>query len=182
MKNSNDYFPLSKTSLRDKILGAWVGKSYGAMMGEPMEFDAQGEIYEGSLDIHPDAPKIWLHNEDDLYTNMAFLEILRDHGLNATQDNFADVFRKKDFMLWHANGQARQNLLEGIPPGLSGHPYYNPHADDIDFQIECDFIGIISPGLSDSSQKISDFSIISSLVLILGNYFFGRRVLLLILY
>ena len=85
-------------------------------------------------------------------------------------------------MLWHANGQARQNLLEGIPPGLSGHPYYNPHADDIDFQIECDFIGIISPGLSDSSQKISDFSIISSLVLILGNYFFGRRVLLLILY
>ena len=156
MKNSNEYFTLSKTSLRDKILGAWVGKSYGAMMGEPMEFDAQGEIYEGSLDIHPDAPKIWLHNEDDLYTNMAFLEILRDHGLHATQDNFADVFRKKDFMLWHANGQARQNLLEGIPPGLSGHPYYNPHADDIDFQIECDFIGIISPGLSDSSQKISD--------------------------
>ena len=59
-------------------------------------------------------------------------------------------------MLWHANGQARQNLLEGIPPGLSGHPYYNPHADDIDFQIECDFIGIISPGLPKVALEIAN--------------------------
>jgi len=147
---------ISKSDLRNKILGAWVGKSYGAIMGEPMEFQAQGEIYEGSLDIQPAAPKIWLHNEDDLYTNMAFLEILREKGLQATQDDFADVFRKSDFMLWHANGQARQNLLAGIPPGLSGHPYYNPHADDIDFQIECDFIGIISPGLSQAALNIAD--------------------------
>jgi len=26
------------------------------MMGEPMEFDAQGEIYKGSLAIQPEAP------------------------------------------------------------------------------------------------------------------------------
>ena len=146
----------TKTELRNKILGAWVGKSYGAMMGEPMEFHAQGEIYEGSLDIQPDAPKFWLYNEDDLYTNMAFLEVMQKKGLYASQDDFADVFRKSDFMLWHANGQARQNLLEGVPPGLSGHPYYSPHADDIDFQIECDFIGIISPGLSEAALVIAD--------------------------
>ncbi|MEM7030045.1 MAG: ADP-ribosylglycohydrolase family protein [Chloroflexota bacterium] len=149
-------FKISKANLQDKILGGWSGKSYGAMMGEPMEFHAQGKIYEDSLAIHPDAPKIWLHNEDDLYTNMAFLEILRDKGLQATQDDFADVFRKKDFMLWHANGQARQNLLAGIAPGLSGHPIHNPHADDIDFQIECDFIGIISPGMSETAIAMAD--------------------------
>ncbi|MEM7333527.1 MAG: ADP-ribosylglycohydrolase family protein [Chloroflexota bacterium] len=148
-------YKLSKKELKNKILGAWVGKSYGAMMGEPMEFHAQGEIYEGLLDIQPEAPTTWLYYEDDLYTNMAFLEIMRDKGLNASQDDFADVFRKSDFMLWHANGQARQNLLEGVPPGLSGHPYYSPHADDIDFQIECDFIGIVSPGLSEAALKIA---------------------------
>ena len=75
-------------------------------MGKPMEFAAQGEIYDGSLDRHPDTPKIWLHNEDDLYTNMAFLEVM--------QDNFADIFRNSKFMLWHANGQAKQNLLAGV--------------------------------------------------------------------
>jgi hypothetical protein len=149
-------FEISKVDLKDKILGAWVGKSYGAMMGEPMEFQAQGEIYEGLLDIQPEAPTTWLHNEDDLYTNMAFLEIMRDKGLNATQADFAEVFTKSDFMLWHANGQARQNLLAGVPPGLSGHPHYNPHADDIDFQIECDFIGIVSPGLAQSAVAIAD--------------------------
>ena len=149
-------FEITSQNLKDKILGGWTGKSYGAIMGEPMEFHAQGNTYNGSLDIHPDAPKIWLHNEDDLYTNMAFLEIMRDKGLNASQDNYADVFRKSKFMLWHANGQARQNLLAGVEPGLSGHPYYSPHADDIDFQIECDFIGIVSPGLSKSSQKIAN--------------------------
>jgi len=149
-------YRITKPDLRDKILGGWTGKSYGAMMGEPMEFHAQGKIYKGSLEIRPEAPKVWLHHEDDLYTNMAFLEIMRDKGLHASQDNFADIFRNSKFLLWHANGQARQNLLEGIKPGLSGHPKYSPHADDIDFQIECDFIGIVSPGLSKSSQIISD--------------------------
>lgn len=146
---------ISKQTLKDKILGGWAGKSYGAMMGEPMEFAAQGEIYEGSLDIHPEAPTTWLHNEDDLYVNMAFLEIMQDKGLNATQDDFAEVFRSSKFMLWHANGQARQNILAGIKPGLSGHPFYNPHADDIDFQIECDFIGLICPGLPHTAQTIA---------------------------
>ena len=87
---------------------------------------------------------------------MAFLEVLRDKGLDASQEDFADVFRQSKFMLWHANGQARQNLLAGITPNLAGHPQYNPHADDIDFQIECDFIGIISPGLSKSANLICD--------------------------
>lgn len=32
------------TALRDKILGGWTGKAYGDMMGEPMEYRAQGEI------------------------------------------------------------------------------------------------------------------------------------------
>ena len=147
---------ISKKKLHNKILGGWIGKSYGAMMGEPMEFHAQGEIYEGCLDIQPEAPKTWLYYEDDLYTNMAFLEILQEKGLNASQNDFAEVFLKYKFMLWHANGQARQNLLAGVPPNLAGHPYYNPHADDIDFQIECDFIGIISPGLSEAAIKIAD--------------------------
>ena len=90
-------------------------------MGEPMEFAAQGEIYEGSLAIQPEAPTKWLHNEDDLYVNMAFLEVMRERGMHATIDDFAKVFRDSKFMLWHANGQARQNikgeLLEWKIPG-----------------------------------------------------------------
>jgi hypothetical protein len=149
------YYEVSLDSLQDKILGGWCGKAYGCMMGEPMEFKAQGEIYEGSLDIDPKAPTTWLHNEDDMYVNMALLEIMRDEGLSAGLEDYAKVFRESEFMLWHANGQARQNIKDGIPPGLSGHPFYNPHADDIDFQIECDFIGLVSPGLPLSATRIA---------------------------
>jgi len=146
---------LSVDELKDRILGGWTGKSYGCMMGEPMEYAVQGEFYEGSLDIHPKAPTTWLHNEDDLYVNMALLEVMRDKGLDADAEDYAKVFRESKFMLWHANGQARQNILAGIDPRLSGHPQYNPHADDIDFQIECDFIGLVCPGLPQKAQAIS---------------------------
>lgn len=146
---------LTKSDLADRILGAWTGKSWGAVIGEPHEYDYQGVIYEGPIEVHPQAPSEWLYREDDLYTNMAFLEVLRDKGLDATTGDFAAVFTHKNFMLWHANGQARQNLLEGIPPELCGHPVYNPHADDIDFQIECDFIGIISPGLPLQAREMA---------------------------
>ena len=154
--DTKKYYELSLDELQDKILGGWCGKAYGCMMGEPMEFKAQGEIYEGSLDIDPKAPTTWLHNEDDMYVNMALLEIMRKKGLEASITDYAEVFRESEFMLWHANGQARQNLKEGIAPGLSGHPFYNPHADDIDFQIECDFIGLVSPGLPSSSTRIAN--------------------------
>ncbi|NKB71613.1 MAG: hypothetical protein GKR89_31450 [Candidatus Latescibacteria bacterium] len=154
--HTNNWHKITRTALKDKILGGWAGKAYGCMMGEPMEYRAQGEIYEGSLDIHPDAPTTWLHNEDDLYVNMALLEVVRDQGLDATMEDFARVFRHSQFMLWHANGQARQNIKAGIAPGLSGHPFYNPHADDIDFQIECDFIGLICPGLPQTASAIAD--------------------------
>jgi len=154
--NSRNSHRISNSELMDKIKGGWTGKSYGCMMGEPMEYVAQGEIYEGTLAIASDAPSLWLQHEDDLYVNMAFLEVMRDKGLDATSDDYAKVFRESKFMLWHANGQARQNINAGIAPALCGHPCYNPHADDIDFQIECDFIGLICPGLPRSAQSIAD--------------------------
>ena len=42
---------------------------------------------------------------------------------------------------------ARYNILRGMKPPASGNWRNNPDADDIDFQIESDFIGLMSPGL-----------------------------------
>ena len=58
-------------------------------------------------------------------------------------------------MLWHANGQARQNVLTGIDSHLCGHPFYNPHADASDFSNDCDWIGLVCPGLPHMAQKIA---------------------------
>jgi hypothetical protein len=146
---------MEKSVLLDKIKGGWVAKSYGVSFGGPTEFQSQGEIIEGPLELNPEGLKL-LKWQDDMYVNMALLKAVVDKGLDATPADFAREFAHGGFKLWHANGQGRQNILEGIPPEKSGHPKYNPHADDIDFQIECDFIGLFSPGLPQAAQKVCE--------------------------
>jgi hypothetical protein len=41
-------------------------------------------------------------------------------------------------------------------PPQSGHWLNNPHADDIDFQIEADFAGLMSPGMVNTASEICD--------------------------
>lgn len=38
---------------------------------------------------------------------------------------------------------------------------HNPHADDIDYQIEADFAGLMSPGMPNTASEISDKSVTS---------------------
>jgi hypothetical protein len=44
----------------------------------------------------------------------------------------------------------------GIPAPMSGNPKYNQHANDIDFQIEADFIGIMCPGMPQRVIELCD--------------------------
>lgn len=146
---------ISRAALLDKIRGGWAGKGYGLAVGGPTEFRYQGKIYEGPLEVNTEGLKSIADN-DDFYVPVALLRALAVYGLDAPTSAFAKQFAYGNFLLWHANGQGRQNILAGIPPERSGHPLYNPHADDIDFQIECDFIGLVSPGLPKSARRISD--------------------------
>jgi len=146
---------ISKAELMNKIKGGWIGKAYGVSFGGPTEFKYQGKIIQGPLKLDSKGLKR-LKAQDDMYVNMALLQTLVDKGLDASSADFAKEFAYGGFLLWHANGQGRQNILEGIPPEKSGHPLYNPHAEDIDFQIECDFIGLVCPGLPQMAMDICD--------------------------
>jgi hypothetical protein len=64
------------------------------------------------------------------------------------------MFRDSEYRLWHANLAARRALRRGVPGVDSGKPHYNAHANDIDFQIESDFIGLMSPGLPQASNDL----------------------------
>ena len=64
------------------------------------------------------------------------------------------MFRDAQYRLWHANLAARRALKRGVPATLSGTPKYNAHANDIDFQIEADFIGLMTPGMLQASNDL----------------------------
>lgn len=146
---------LSSESLLDKIRGGWFGKAYGVTYGGPTEFTSLGNIIEDSIHITQKSLSK-LSTQDDLFINMAFLGVVSREGADAPISSFANEYANSGFLLWHANGQARQNLLAGIPPTVSGHPYYTVHADDISFQIGSDFIGLIHPGLPQTAFELTD--------------------------
>lgn len=153
---------LTKEELMDKIKGGWAGQTIGCTYGGPTEFKYKGAI------IHDNTPIVWYDDYaketfetdpglyDDVYMDLTFLEVMEKEGINAPASAYALSFANADYKLWHANQAARYNILHGIMPPESGHWKNNPHADDIDFQIEADFIGMLCPGQVNVSSKLSD--------------------------
>lgn len=144
---------LQRSVLEDKIKGGWAGQTIGVTYGWPTEFLYQGTFIQDYEHIPWEddyvnrAMREFPGLFDDVYVDLTFMEVLERLGLDAPVDAFAAAFSDKAYELWHANQVARYNLKNGISPKESGHWLNNPHADDIDFQIEADFAGLINPGL-----------------------------------
>ncbi|HET6898014.1 MAG TPA: ADP-ribosylglycohydrolase family protein, partial [Vicinamibacteria bacterium] len=150
---------LSKAVLEDKIRGGWAGQMIGVSYGAPTEFRSNGKIIEGNLNQYLDWSPARLENaidQDDLYVEMTFAEVMDKVGLEATTEQYGAMFKDSKYQLWHANAGARRALNRGIASPMSGHPQYNLHADDIDFQIESDFIGLMTPGLPREANRYAD--------------------------
>jgi len=145
---------ISANQLRDKIAGGWAGKMIGVAFGGPTEFRARGETYEKELTWQPQMVASALH-QDDLYVQMSFMMTMDEYGLEAPAEKFVESFANAGYRLWHANVQARKNYWDGIVPPASGSPEFNLHADDIDFQIEADYIGFMCPGMPQTANKIA---------------------------
>lgn len=153
---------ISKQDLEDKIKGGWAGQTIGVTFGGPYEFR-----YNGTF-IGDYQPLKWqdgylkntmLNNPglyDDLYMDLTFVDVFEKYGLHAPVDSFANAYAHAGYMLWHANQSGRYNILHGIKAPQSGYWKNNPHADCIDYQIESDFAGLMSPGMPNTASAISD--------------------------
>jgi len=141
--------------LKDKIAGGWAGKMVGVTYGAPTEFRAQGKTYEDSIKWKPADIKgsMW---QDDIYVQLTFLMSMDKYGIDAPSKKYQEMFARAGYHLWHANMQARKNYYDSIFAPLSGTPEYNIHADDIDFQIEADYIGFMCPGMPRTASEIAD--------------------------
>lgn len=155
-------FTFTETTLSDKIRGGWAGQTIGCTFGGPTEFKYKGGIIHDQVeflwyddyawDTFRDDPGLY----DDVYMDLTFVEIMAREGVDAPAESYARAFANADYKLWHANQAARYNILHGIMPPASGHWTNNPHADDIDFQIEADFIGMITPGMVNTASAFAD--------------------------
>lgn len=146
---------VTMADLEDKIRGGWAGQMIGVSFGAPTEFRYNGRIIEGEISWSPEQVSNALQ-QDDLYVEMTFASVMDRFGLDATTEQYGMAFRDTRYPLWHANACARRLLNNGVKAPLSGHPRYNVHANDIDFQIESDFIGMMTPGLPRESNRFCE--------------------------
>jgi hypothetical protein len=155
-------FDISPASLQDKIKGGWAGQTIGVTYGGPVEFRFNGTM------INDYQPIVWYDGYikktmenipglyDDLYMDLTFVDVFEKKGIDAPIEEHAKAYANAGYVLWHANQAGRYNILNGITAPQSGHWLHNPHADDIDFQIESDFSGLMSPGMPNTAAKIGD--------------------------
>ena len=147
---------ISKDRFMDKCKGAWAGQMVGVCYADIYEFKSNGKpITDPLKDWAPQRVKGAL-GQDDVYVEMTFLKALEEHGLDITHEQAGKAFAASEYELWHANKRGRENVRRGIMPPASGHPDNNPHANDIDFQIEADLLGIICPGLPQETNRLSE--------------------------
>ncbi|HZT33557.1 MAG TPA: ADP-ribosylglycohydrolase family protein [Bryobacteraceae bacterium] len=149
------YREIPLAELHDRIAGGWAGQMIGVSFGAPTEFRSNARINDASLPAWTPERVSNSLQQDDLYVDMTFAQVLDDKGLDATTEDFGAMFREARYSLWHANLGARRALRRGVPATLSGTPRYNVHANDIDFQIESDFIGLMAPGLPQAANDIA---------------------------
>lgn len=141
---------------RDKMAAGWIGQMCGVGWGAPTEFKWNRKI------IPAEAMPVWKpemvnqYHQDDLYVEMTFLRTLEKHGWDCSIRQAGIDFANSGYPLWHANKAGRDNLRAGIAPPDSGHPHFNKHADDIDYQIEADFAGLIAPGLPNTAIALGE--------------------------
>ena len=155
-------YTISKDSLLDKIKGGWAGQAIGCTYGGPTEFKYCGTMIQDYVPIewYDGYIKWWYDNVpglyDDVYMDLTFVNVFDRLGLDAPADSFAMAFATAEYPLWHANQAARYNILQGIMPPASGHWMNNPHACDLDYQIEADYAGLMSPGMPNAASGIAD--------------------------
>ena len=98
---------LSLQSLEDKVRGGWAGQMIGVAYGAPTEFRSNGKIYESPIPWSPERVSNALQ-QDDLYVEMTFAEVMDTKGLEATSEDFGEMFKNSKYSLWHANAAARR--------------------------------------------------------------------------
>ena len=154
-KSSGDYVEITDSVMTDKVKGGWAGKMIGVMYGRPMEFAATGVTYSDSIYWQPENIEKALM-EDDIYGQLNFMMTMEKYGQDVSIDSLAKNFAYADFALCHANLQGRKNYFDGIPAAELSLPANSIHCEDIDFQIECDFIGFINPCMPQSSNSLCE--------------------------
>jgi hypothetical protein len=141
---------------RDKMKAGWIGQMIGVAWGAPVE----GKFLRimPAQDMPPFSESLVndAFGQDDLYVEMTFLRTLEQHGYDVPIRQAGIDFANSRYSLSCANRMGRINLRNGIAPPDASHPKFHNCAGAIDYQIEADYAGLISPGMPNAVIKMGE--------------------------
>ena len=136
MKRTIDY-----ATYLDRILGGWIGKSIGGIIGAPYECHKQFNKAERD--------NLWptkLYPNDDLDIQVVWLEALQQIGIAPTSRQLAEFWQKNCFYVCCEYGVFIDNLEHGIYPPMTGlwDNEFFKHSEGC--PIRSEIWGFIAPG------------------------------------
>ncbi len=142
---------------RDKMKAGWIGQIAGVSWGAPTEFKFADKIMP-EANVPKWTPRMIndAFGQDDLYVEMTFLRSMEQYGLDVSIRQAGIDFANSGYPLWCANNAGRTNLRNGIAPPDSSHPKFSRCPNDIDYQIEADYSGLIAPGLPNTAIRMGE--------------------------
>jgi hypothetical protein len=155
--SGDSFLSLPVKEYRDKMKAGWIGQMAGVSLGAPTEFKFKDKIIPA--EAMPQWKPEMINNafaQDDLYVEMTFVRTLEEYGLDASIRQAGIDFANSGYPLWCANKAGRVNLRKGIAPPDSSHPNFNKCPNDIDYQIEADYSGLIAPGLPQNAIAMGE--------------------------
>ncbi len=173
---------LSDEEFHDRVLGGWIGRAAGCLVGKPVEGWTRQRIREllEKLDAYPldyyfpeiptddgagyhGRPKSWSRgnitraprDDDTDYTILA-LHILETHGADFTTEHVGAAWLGclPFHKVYTAERVAYRNLVNGLSPPETAIRD-NPYREWIGAQIRADFFGFITPGMPEAGAGLA---------------------------
>jgi ADP-ribosylglycohydrolase len=174
---------LDDAALRDRMLGAWLGRCAGCNLGKPVEGWSRERIrtyldladaypitdYLPVLDPFPEGLKLnwcwpettrgnieFMARDDDIDYTILGMHILEEHGFGFGPDDVAEewLLRLPFFQVYTAERVAYRNLIHGFrPPETASH--CNPYREWIGAQIRADMWGYVCPGDPEAAANLA---------------------------
>lgn len=133
---------LDYNTYQDKVLGGWIGKSAGGILGAPMEGYKRFNDIQLSEDLFDTN-----YPNDDLDLQVLWLDLAKKAGPSVRSADFGDHWKKHVDFPWNEYGIATRNLKLGVYPPVSGKHNNDYWKESMGCPIRSEIWGMLCPGM-----------------------------------